>query len=117
MRDLGSCLDGGTHVETHVTPVFLFDQLRKHQVMCVQKHILGAHYEMDAVGLQCFSSVCVFLSMLVICSGATGNVKEGGLSCGLSRPNHGRISKARAPIKSDRAQYRLLGCREELQHI
>lgn len=114
MRDLGSCLDD---VETHVTPAFLFDQLHKHQVMCVQKHFLGARYERDAVSLQCFSSVRVFLCMLVICSGAAGNVKEGGLSCGLSRPNHGRISKARAPIKSDRAQYRLLGCRGEPQHI
>lgn len=100
-----------------MTPAFLFDQLHKHQVMGVQKHILGARYKRDAVGLQCFGSVRVFLCMLVICSGAAGNVKEGGLSGGLSRPNHGRISKARAPIKSERAQYRLLGCRGELQHI
>lgn len=62
-----------------MTAAFLFDQLHKHQVMCVQKHILGAHYTRDAVGLKCFSSVRVFLCMLVICSGAAGNVKEGGL--------------------------------------
>lgn len=96
MRDLGSCLDRGTHVETQVTPAFLLDQLHKHQVMCIQKHILAARYKRDAVCLQCFRSVRVFLCMLVICSGAAGNVKEGGLSSGLSRPNHGHIFKGKS---------------------